>query len=80
MNSPNRYDIAIVGGGIPALFEAVVFSKLELKVLLVAKGFDRKLDSFSEGVFLMPSHLRILAICSLWSFSKCRRTFSKCIY
>ena len=40
MNSAHStYDITIVGGGIPALFSAVIFSKLGLKVLLVAKGF-----------------------------------------
>ena len=40
MNSAHStYDITIVGGGIPALFSAVIFSKIGLKVLLVAKDF-----------------------------------------
>ena len=55
------YDITIVGGGIPALFSAVIFSKLGLKVLLVAKVSTKMAEQFlPERVFLMPSHLRIL--------------------
>ena len=62
MNSEHgAYDITIVGGGIPALFSAVIFSRLGLKILLVAKGFDKNGRAVSpERVFLMPSHLRIL--------------------
>ena len=70
MNSAHdRYDIAIVGGGIPALFGAVIFSKLELKVLLVAKGFDRNGRAVSPGrsisYAISPSNIGLFARCGL---------------
>ena len=70
MNSAhNTYDITIVGGGIPALFSAVIFSKLGLKVLLVAKGFDRNGRAVSSGksisYAISPSNIGLFTRCGL---------------
>ena len=70
MNSAhNTYDIAIVGGGIPALFSAVIFSKLGLKVLLVAKGFDRNdraaHTASSISYAISPSNIGLFTRCGL---------------
>ncbi len=70
MNSAhNTYDIAIVGGGIPALFSAVIFSKLGLKVLLAAKGFDRNnrtvSSANSRSYAISPSNIGLFTRCGL---------------
>ena len=70
MNSAHRkYDITIIGGGIPALFSAVIFSKLGLKVLLVAKGFDRSVRAASSGksisYAISPSNIGLFTRCGL---------------
>ena len=70
MNSAhNTYDITIVGGGIPALFSAVIFSKLGLKVLLVAKGFDRNGRTVSSAnsisYAISPSNIGLFTRCGL---------------
>ena len=70
MNSAHRkYDITIIGGGIPALFSAVIFSKLGLKVLLVAKGFDRNVRAASSGksisYAISPSNIGLFTRCGL---------------
>ena len=65
----HNYDIAIVGGGIPALFSGVIFSKLGLKVLLVAKGFDRNVRTVSSGksisYAISPSNIGLFTRCGL---------------
>jgi 2-octaprenylphenol hydroxylase len=70
MNSAySTYDVTIVGGGIPALFSAVIFSKLGLKVLLVAKGFDRNVRTVSSGksisYAISPSNIGLFTRCGL---------------
>ena len=70
MNSVhNTYDITIIGGGIPALFGAVIFSKLGLKVLLVAKGFNRNGRAVSSGksisYAISPSNIGLFSRCGL---------------
>ena len=68
-SSHSTYDITIVGGGIPALFSAVIFSKLGLKVLLVAKGFDRNVRTVSSGksisYAISPSNIGLFTRCGL---------------
>ncbi len=63
------YDITIVGGGIPALFSAVIFSRLGLKILLVAKGFDRNGRTVSSGkgisYAISPSNIGLFSRCGL---------------
>ncbi|MEL0214693.1 MAG: FAD-binding protein, partial [Burkholderiaceae bacterium] len=68
MNSAHStYDITIIGAGIPALFSAVIFSKLGLKVLLVAKGFDRngRIVSSANSICyaISPSNIRLFTRC-----------------
>ena len=70
MNSAHStYDITIIGGGIPALFSAVIFSKLGLKVLLVAKGFDRNGRAVAPGrnisYAISPSNIGLFTRCGL---------------
>jgi len=70
MNSEHgNYDITIVGGGIPALFSAVIFSRLGLKILLVAKGFDRNGRAVSPGksvsYAISPSNIGLFTRCGL---------------
>ncbi|MDA9689211.1 FAD-dependent monooxygenase [Betaproteobacteria bacterium] len=70
MNSRhNSYDITIVGGGIPALFCALNFNKLGLKVLLVTKGFDRNSRPVPRGksisYAISPSNIGLFTRCGL---------------
>ena len=63
----STYDITIIGGGVPALFSAVIFSKLGLKVLLVAKGFDKNGRAVSSGksisYAISPSNIGLFSRC-----------------
>ena len=65
----NSYDITIVGGGIPALFCALNFNKLGMKVLLVAKGFDRNSRPVPTGksisYAISPSNIELFTRCGL---------------
>ena len=70
MNSEHcTYDITIIGGGIPALFSAVIFSRLGLKILLVAKGFDVSGRAVSPGksvsYAISPSNIGLFTRCGL---------------
>ena len=70
MNSEHgAYDITIVGGGIPALFSAVIFSKLGLKVLLVAKVSIEMAEAVSPrksiSYAISPSNIGLFTRCGL---------------
>ena len=68
----------------PALFSAVIFSKLGLKVLLVAKGFDRN-GTVSSGksisYAISPSNIGLFTRCGLKEqFSKMSEDVLRCTY
>ncbi len=65
----DSFDIVITGGGVPALAGAVIFSKLGLKVLLVARGFGKsvKKDTARKNISyaISPSNIKLFERCGL---------------